>query len=50
MVKAYKRADMLKCIPILWHELAALKSRVEDVVNSLNNKVVKDEKNIEFKK
>lgn len=41
---------MLKCIPILWQDLSKIKTRVEDVVKSLDNKTVKDEKLIEFKK
>lgn len=41
---------MLKCLPILWHELAKMKGRVEQVLNTLSNKRVKDEKLLEFKK
>jgi hypothetical protein len=41
---------MLKCLPILWAELNRLKSRVETVLATLNNKTVNNEKTIEFKK
>ena len=41
---------MLKCLPVLWHELAKMKGRVEQVLNSLSNKRVRDEKLLEFKK
>ena len=41
---------MMKCIPIMWADLIKVKSRVEDVLNSLNNKYVKQEKVNEFKK
>lgn len=41
---------MLKCLPILWAELNRLKSRVETVIATLNNKTVNNEKTIEFKK
>lgn len=34
----------------MWQELLKIKSRVEDVVRSLDNKKVKDEKTNEFKK
>jgi hypothetical protein len=50
MMKAYSREDMLKCIPILWGELNKIKTRVEDVLKSLDNKTVKNEKINEFKK
>lgn len=50
MVRNFAREDMLKCIPILWSELNKLKSRVETVVRTLNNKTVMNEKVIEFKK
>lgn len=41
---------MLKCIPVLWHEVSNLKGRVEQVLNTLSTKRVKDEKLLEFKK
>ena len=41
---------MLKCLPVLWHELIKMKGRVEQVLNSLSNKRVRDEKLLEFKK
>ena len=41
---------MIKCIPILWQELVKIKSRVEDVTRTLDNKTVKMEKTNEFKK
>jgi hypothetical protein len=50
MMKAFSRDNMLKCIPILWQELMKIKTRVEDVVKTLDNKKVKDEKTNEFKK
>lgn len=49
-MKAYSRSDMLKCVPIIWYELNKIKSRVEDVTNTLSNKTVKEEKIAEFKK
>lgn len=27
--KAFGRTDILKCIPIIWHEVAKMKGRVE---------------------
>ena len=50
MTKAYGRDDFVKCIPIIWHEVSRLKSRVEQVIKSLSNKRVREEKVIEFKK
>ncbi len=41
---------MIKCIPILWQELVKIKSRVEDIIRTLDNKTVKTEKINEFKK
>ena len=41
---------MIKCIPILWQELLKIKARVEDVIRALDNKTVKAEKTVEFKK
>lgn len=41
---------MIKCIPILWQELMKIKTRVEDVTKSLDNRTVKAEKTNEFKK
>jgi hypothetical protein len=41
---------MIKCIPILWQELVKIKTRVEDVIRTLDNKTVKMEKVNEFKK
>jgi hypothetical protein len=49
-MKAFSREDMLKCIPILWSELNKIKTRVEDVLKSLDNRTVKTEKLNEFKK
>ena len=49
-MKAFSRENMIKCIPIIWQELLKIKSRVEDVVKTLDNKKVKDEKTNEFKK
>ena len=34
----------------MWQELMKIKTRVEDVVKTLNNKRVKEEKTNEFKK
>lgn len=50
MFKNFSRENMLKCIPILWQELMKIKTRVEDVVKTLDNKKVKDYKTNEFKK
>lgn len=50
MVKAFSRNDMLKCIPVMWQELTKIKTRVEDVTRTLDNKSVKQEKVNEFKK
>jgi len=50
MMKAYGRPDFLKCIPIIWHEVVRLKSRVEEVLGTLSNKRVREEKLTEFKK
>ena len=41
---------MLKCIPIIWTELKKIRGRVEEVLRSLDNKTVKNEKVSEFKK
>jgi hypothetical protein len=49
-MKAYSIPNMVKCIPILWHELLKIKTRVEDVTRTLDNKTVKLEKTNEFKK
>ena len=49
-MKAFSRDDILKCIPVIWFELNKIKSRVEDVTRSLDNKTVKNEKLNEFKK
>jgi len=49
-MKAFSNSHMLKCIPILWQELMKIKTRVEDVVKTLDNKKVKEEKTNEFKK
>ena len=49
-MKQYDREDMLKCIPIIWHELVKVKGRVQDVLGTLSNKRVKDEKLVDFKK
>jgi len=50
MLKAYTRLDMLKCIPIIWHEVSKMKGRVEEVLGTLPNKRVRQEKLTEFKK
>jgi len=50
MVKNYDREDMLKCIPTIWHEVVKMKGRVQDVLATLSNKRVRDEKLIDFKK
>ena len=50
MQKAYNKSNMIKCIPILWQELMKIKTRVEDVTKSLDNRTVKAEKTNEFKK
>lgn len=34
----------------MWQELMKIKTRVEDVIRTLNNKRVKEEKTNEFKK
>lgn len=44
MSKAFSKTDMLKCIPVLWHELNKMKGRVDEVLGSLGNKRVRDEK------
>jgi len=41
---------MLKCIPIIWHEVTNLKGRVKDVLATLSSKRVRDEKLVDFKK
>ena len=41
---------MLKCVPVMWHEISKVKSRVEAVVSHLSPKEVKKQKLIEFKK
>ena len=50
MLKAFNIPNMIKCIPILWQELVKIKTRVEDVIRTLDNKTVKTEKVNEFKK
>lgn len=50
MSKAFSRTDMLKCVPVLWHELNKMKGRVDQVLSTLSNKRVRDEKVQEFKK
>lgn len=50
MQKAYGRNDMMKCIPIIWHEISRVKGRVDEVLSTLSNKRVKEEKLLEFKK
>ena len=42
--------SIFKCIPVIWEELLKIKSRVEDVTRTLDNKTVKNEKTNEFKK
>jgi len=49
-IKAFSRNDILKFLPIIWHEVSRVKSRVEEVLNTLSNKKVRDEKLLEFKK
>ena len=41
---------MLRCLPVIWHEVTRLKGRVQDVLNKLSSKRVKDEKLLEIKK
>lgn len=50
MQKAFGVANMIKCVPILWQELIKIKTRVEDVTRSLDNRTVKMEKTNEFKR
>lgn len=50
MTKAFGKEDILKCIPILWHEVSKMKGRVDEVLGTLNNKRVREEKLLEFKK
>mmetsp|Transcript_19401 Transcript_19401/g.29792 ORF Transcript_19401/g.29792 Transcript_19401/m.29792 type:complete len:172 (-) Transcript_19401:342-857(-) len=50
MKKAFGRDDLVRCLPILWHEVSRLKSRVEQVLKTLSNKRVRNEKVVEFKK
>lgn len=50
MNKAFNRTDILKFLPVLWQEVTRMKSRVEEVLHSLTNKKVRDEKLVEFKK
>ena len=50
MIKSYGKNDILKCIPIIWHEMVRLKGRVDQVLQTLSNKRVRDEKLLEFKK
>jgi len=50
MTKAFGKEDILKCIPIVWHEIVKMKGRVEHVLSTLSNKRVRDEKLLEFKK
>ena len=50
MTKNYGRKDILRCIPVIWHEISRIKSRVEEVIAKLSNKRVRDEKLLEFKK
>ena len=48
--KNFRRYDMLKCLPVIWPEIAKSKSRVESVFNHLSNKAVQAQKVLEFKK
>jgi len=50
MNKSFGRDDLMRCIPIIWHEVTRLKSRVEGVTKTLTSKKVRKEKVIEFKK
>ena len=50
MQKAFGQANMIKCVPLLWQELMKIKTRVEDVTRSLDNRTVKMEKTNEFKR
>ena len=50
MTKAFQRNGILKCIPILWHEVTKMKGRVDQVLANLSTKRVRDEKALEFKK
>ena len=38
--KSFRSDDMLKCLPVIWPEIARSKSRVESVINHLSNKAV----------
>lgn len=40
----------MRCIPIIWHEISRVKGRVDEVLATLSNKRVKEEKLLEFKK
>ena len=48
--KNFGEESMLKCLPVMWHEIVRVKSRVESVLNHLTNKTVTAEKVLEFKK
>lgn len=50
MLKAYGRSEMMRCIPIIWHEVSRVKGRVDEVLATLSSKRVRDEKLLEFKK
>lgn len=50
MIKAFNRPDMLKFLPVIWHEVGKMKGRVEEILHQLSAKKVKEEKLIEFKK
>ena len=48
--KSFGKTYILKCIPIIWHEVVKMKARVDTVLSTLSTKRVKDEKVLEFKK
>ena len=50
MEKAFGKQDILKCLPILWHQVVKMKGRVDSVLGTLSNNRVRDEKLLEFKK
>lgn len=50
MIKLYSRSDMLRFLPVIWHEVERMKTRVDEIVKQLSKKRVLDEKLVEFKK
>lgn len=41
---------MIRCLPVIWHEVVRMKSRTDEVHQSMSTKKVKAEKLVEFKK